>query len=102
MRQHRTRNLEVPGSRSAPRNDALENRGLTDRFAKPRFEEIEVAAFIGLPDVPREHPAIAAFKPRLRLLPFGAALLQLRFTDVQIDAARGDVEGDLVAILHQR
>src|SRR3954468_25101255 len=55
----------------------LINRRLLDRGAKAGFEEVEVAAFIGLPDMPREHPAIAALEARLRLLPFGAAFCKL-------------------------
>src|SRR5258707_15206696 len=49
------------------------NRRLADRRAKAGFEEIEVAAFTALFDVPGEHPAITALKAALRLLPFGAA-----------------------------
>src|SRR4051794_16410553 len=35
----------------------LINRRLSDRRAEAGFEEIEIAAFVGLLDVPREHPA---------------------------------------------
>src|SRR5205085_9463746 len=65
----------------------LINRRLLDRRAKAGLEEIEIAAFIGLFDVPREHPAIAAFEPRLRLLPFGAAFCELDFRHIEIDSA---------------
>src|SRR5450631_147608 len=78
------------------------NHGLADRRAKIRFEEVKVAALIGLPDVAGEHPAIAALEAGLRLFPCGAALCQLRLRNIEIDAARGDVERDAVAVLHER
>src|SRR6202030_133417 len=80
----------------------LINRRLAHRRAEGGFEEIEIAAFVGLLDVPCKHPAIAALEAPLRLLPIGAALFQFRLADVEIDAARGDVERNLVAVLHQR
>src|SRR6202012_1550486 len=54
--------------------DALINRGLADRGAEIRFQEIEIAALIGLLDMAREHPAIAALVASLRLLPGRATL----------------------------
>src|ERR1041385_7193240 len=80
----------------------LINRGLLDRRAKAGFEEVEVAALVGLLDMPREHPAIAAFEPRLRLLPFGAAFCKLGFRDIEMDGAGCNVERDAVAVPHQR
>src|ERR1043166_1024442 len=78
------------------------NRRLLHRRAKTGFEEVEVAALVGLLDVPREHPAIAALEPGLRLLPCGPAFGKLRFGHIEIDAACRDVERDAVAVLHQR
>src|SRR5216684_2866429 len=114
MRQHRTRNLEVPGSQrslssGAHSRDPLArsgttesiNRRLADRRAEAGFEEIEIAAFVGLLDVLREHPAISAFEAALRLLPFGAAFGKLGFRDIEIDGACADIKGDAVAGSHQ-
>src|SRR5215472_18422049 len=78
------------------------NRRLTDRLAKAGLEEIEIAAFIGLLDVTRKHPAVAALEARGGLLPLGAAPGELRLAHIEVDAARGDVERDLVAVPHQR
>src|SRR5437868_15017995 len=80
----------------------LVNRRLLHRRAKARFEEVEVAALVGLLDVPREHPAIAALEPRLRLLPCSAAFCKLGVRNIEIDGAGGNVERDAVAVLHQR
>src|SRR6266849_3107214 len=104
-----TRNLEVPRCAiahlrfaSRPGTTTSVNRRLADRRAKAGFEKIEIAALIGLPDVTREHPAIAALKTGLGRLPFGAAFCQSRFGYIEIDAARRDVERDAVAVAHQR
>src|SRR5262249_11306530 len=78
------------------------NRGFIDRLAETGLEEIEVASLIGLLDVLGEHPAIAALEAALGLLPGGAAFCQFRLIHIEIDGARGDIERDLVAILHQR
>src|SRR5215471_3167237 len=75
---------------------------LADGCAEGGFEKVEVAAFIGLLDVAREHPAIAAREATLRLLPFGAAFGKLGLGDIEVDGARGDIERDAVAVLHQR
>src|SRR5260370_24576805 len=56
----------------APRNDGLINRRLPDRRTKAGFEEIEIAALVGLFDMFGEHPAIAALQAALPLLPLGA------------------------------
>src|SRR5712671_2127895 len=58
------------------RNDESINRRLADRGAESGFEKIEVAAFVGLFDVFRKHPAIAALETALRLFPFAAAPCQ--------------------------
>src|SRR5579863_5207808 len=96
----------LPGAKSAARlrgeRRLLKNRWLADRRAERGFEEIEVAAFIGLLDVPGEHPAIAARVARGGLLPYGTTLFQFGLPHVEIDAARRDVERDLVAVFHQR
>src|SRR5690348_6711041 len=67
------------------------NRGLVDRLAETGLEEVEVAAFIGLPDVLGEHPAIAALEPARGLLPCGAAFCELGFAHIEIDGARGNI-----------
>src|SRR5882672_1579412 len=92
------------GLAAAPRPGmtALINRRLVDRLAESRLQEIEIAAFIGLLDVAREHPAIAALEAAFGLLPFGAAFCEFRLGHIEIDGARGDVEGDAVAVAHQR
>src|SRR5689334_20511688 len=47
----------------APRNDvSLINHRFSDGCAKAGFQEIEITAFIGLTDVARKHPAIAALE----------------------------------------
>src|SRR5690349_13821007 len=78
------------------------NRGLVDRLAEAGLEEVEVAAFIGLLDMFREHPAIAALEAALGRLPFGSALGKLGLAHVETDGARGDIERDSVAVLHER
>src|SRR5712671_6931296 len=101
--------LWIPGSRyarpqmrnCASGNDELINRRLTDRRSKTGLKEIEIATFIGLLDVPGEHPAIAALKTALRRLPFGAAFGQFRLRHIEVDGAGVDVERDAVAVLHQ-
>src|ERR1700693_4278596 len=105
--QDQTRNLEIlrcavahRSSLRTPERRGLINRRLADRRAEGGFEEIEIAAFVGLLDVPGKHPAIAALEAPLRLLPFGAALFQFRLADVEIDGADGDIERDLVAVLY--
>src|SRR5437588_298329 len=70
--------------------------------AEARFQEIEVATFVGLLDVLGEHPAVAAFIARLGFLPGGAALGQLLVRDVHVDGALIDIERDHVAGAHQR
>src|SRR4051812_14278404 len=65
--------------RFAPRNNQSINCRLLHRRAKTGFEEVEVAAFICLADVPREHPAIAALEAGFGLLPFGASPHQFGF-----------------------
>src|SRR5450631_41046 len=85
-----------------PGMTTLINRRLADRRTKAGFEEVKVAAFIGLLDVAGEHPAIAALESGFGLLPFGAAFCQLRLRHIEIDAARSDVERNAVAVLHQR
>src|SRR5258708_2792748 len=91
------------GLAAAPRPGmtALINRWFADRLAESGFQEIEIAAFIGLLDVAREHPAIAALEAAFGLLPFGAAFCEFGLGHIEIDGARGDVEGDAVAVAHQ-
>src|SRR3954467_3592774 len=85
-----------------PRNDSSINRRLAHRRSKAGFEEIEIAALVGLLDMLGEHPAIAALETPFRLLPFGAALCQLGFRHVEIDGAGADVQCDHVPIPPQR
>src|SRR5579862_2749484 len=84
------------GLASRPGMTSLVNRRLADRRAETAFEEIEIAAFIGLFDVPGEHPAIAALKTDFRLLPGGAAFCQFGLRHIEIDGALGDIERDHV------
>src|SRR5213596_1319376 len=60
-------------------------------------EEIEVAAFVGLPDMGGEHGAIAAGVARRGLLPGCAAAIELFLGDVEMDAPRRHVQLDRVA-----
>src|SRR5262249_38700511 len=60
-------------------------------------EEVEVAAWGGLAGVGGERGAVAARMGRRRLLPGGGAAVELVVADVQMDAARGDIDLDLVA-----
>src|SRR5689334_13345907 len=66
-----------------------------------REQEIEIAAFVGLADMLRKHRAIAALVMRLRRGPGGTALCKLLVGDMQVNAASGDIDLDLVAGLHQ-
>ena len=63
--------------RRAVRMTTLINRRLIDRRAETGFEKIEIAAVIGLLDVFRKHPAIAALEAGRGRLPRGAALGEL-------------------------
>src|SRR5207244_2102562 len=78
------------------------DRGFFNRGAETGFQEVEIAALVGLLNVAREHPAIAPLEAGFRRLPFGPALCQLRFGHIETDAARRDVERDPVAVTHQR
>src|SRR5215475_15391214 len=60
-------------------------------------EEIEVAAFIGLPDMGGEHGAIAARVARRRLFPGRAAAIEFFLGDVEMNAPRRHVHLDRVA-----
>ena len=69
----------------------------------PCFEEVEVAALVGLRDVLQVQRAVAAAVLRRGRLPVGPALLQLLVGDVQRRAAaRGHVELDHVAVADER
>ncbi len=76
--------------------------GLGHRGAEARFEKIEVAAFVGLQDMAREHPAVAAFVPRRRRRPGGFAAREFFIAHVEVDRARRHIDADRVAALHQR
>jgi len=59
-------------------------------------EKIEIAALVGLADMLGEHRAVAARIMRRRRPPGGAPAGKLLLADVQMDAARGDVDLDLI------
>src|SRR3954468_1465893 len=66
------------------------------------FEEVEVAAAIGLRDVQRIEMPEAARVLRFGPFPLGAPARQLRIVDAQRETARGNVELDDVAVAHER
>src|SRR5712692_5998027 len=57
-------------------------------------EEIEIAALVGLADMGGEHRAVAARVARRRRPPCGAAAVELVVADMQVDAARRDIDLD--------
>src|SRR5215510_10145988 len=65
-------------------------------------EEIEIAAFVGLPDMGGEHGPVAAKVARGGLLPGCAAAIEFLLRDVQVDAPRRHVQLDRVAGLNER
>src|SRR5258707_6583278 len=65
-------------------------------------EEIEIAAFVGLPDMGGEHGPIAAKVAWRRLFPRRAAAIEFLLRDVQVDAPRRYVDLDHVAGLNER
>src|SRR5262249_50419484 len=65
-------------------------------------EEIEIAAFVGLPDMGGEHGPIAAEVAWGRLFPRRAAAVEFLLRDVQVDAPRRHVDLDRVAGLNER
>src|SRR6185369_16417073 len=66
------------------------------------FEEIEVAALVGLGDVLLIEHAVAAHEPRRRLFPRGAARCELGVAHLELELARVDVELDQIPVAHQR
>src|SRR5439155_14839564 len=68
---------------------------------KLRLQEVKVAALVGLEDVPEVEPAVAADVTGCGGAPHSAAADQLGGGDVQLEAAAGDVQLDLVAIPHE-
>src|SRR3954470_15920171 len=74
------------------------------RFSNRRraFEEVEVAAAIGLRDVQRiempEAARVLGFGP----FPLGAPARQLGIVDAERETARGNIELDDVAVAHER
>src|SRR5687767_8453953 len=62
---------------------------LFNRLAEPGLEEVEVAALVGLLDVAREHPAVAALVAGLLWRQGGAASGQLRLRHLHADRAGG-------------
>jgi hypothetical protein len=65
------------------------------------FEKIEIAALVGLADMLGIHRAVAARVSAAAAASRRRGGAQLLVADVQMDAAGGDVELDLVAVLHQ-
>src|SRR6516165_5010980 len=65
-------------------------------------EEIEIAAFVGLPDMGGEHGAVAAKVARRGLFPGRAAAVEFLLRDVQVDAPCRHVHLDRVAGLNER
>ena len=64
-------------------------------------QKIKVAAGIGLADMARKHPTIAALEARLGGLPVLPPSAQVFIADGQVDAPRGHVDFNDVAILDQ-
>src|SRR5262245_40255666 len=64
------------------------------------FEEIEVAALVGLLYVLREDRAVATLILACRGLPGALALRQLGVGDLQVQLTRGHIQRDQVAVLH--
>src|SRR5262249_25856855 len=65
------------------------------------FEEIEIAALIGLRDVALIERAVTALVARLGFLPGRAAACKLRGGHLKPELACRDVELDRIAVLHQ-
>src|SRR6218665_576720 len=70
-------------------------------LAEAGFQEVEVAAFVGLPDMAIEQPAIAAFVARGRRRRWGCAAGQFRVADGQRGAPGGHADAEAVAGLDQ-
>src|SRR6185437_2457757 len=78
--------------------------GLMDfRVRRPRgaLEKTEVAPLVGLADMVREQPPVAARIAGRRRPPGRAALFELPVAHVQAQAPAGNVEFDHVAVAHQ-
>src|SRR5215218_6207762 len=72
------------------------------RHRRAGLQEVEVAALVGLRDVLQVQRAVAAAVLRGRLLPVGAALLQLLVGHLELETAPRDVQLDQVAGADQR
>src|SRR6218665_1161751 len=79
-----------------------EDVGLGHWLAEAGFQEVEVAAFVGLPDMAIEQPAIAAFVARRRRRPWCLGAAQSRVADVEMDAPRGHGDADAAPGLARR
>src|SRR3954469_10192563 len=77
-----------------------ENVGLGGR--RPGLQEIEIAALVGLGDMPVEDHAIATPEARRRFHPRVPALCQFTLRNQHLEPAVRHVEHDLVAGLDQR
>src|SRR5947209_16407342 len=76
--------VENPDFHEKPGVEKLMNFRLRDLSLAG--EKIEIAALVGLPDMGGEHGAVAARVARRRLLPGGAAAVELLLADVEMDA----------------
>src|SRR3989304_2639455 len=70
------------------------------RHACGALEEIEIAAFVGLPDMARENSAVSAGAAGSRPFPGLAPSGEFRFVDFQVQGSFRDVELDRVAAPH--
>src|SRR3954462_5260110 len=65
-------------------------------------QEIEIAAFVGLRDMPREKRAIPSTEARRRGFPLRATLREIGIAHLELELAFIDVELDQVTVLHER
>src|SRR5438128_538596 len=89
----------VPRERSSVDCRELMNFRLGNRAE--RCEKIEIAAFVGLADMLRVKRAVAAWVTWCGLFPGSAAAGNFFVQNVQMDAARGHIDFDLVAGLDE-
>src|SRR5258708_3575826 len=71
-------------------------------YGAERRQKIEIASLVGLPDVFGIQSAVAARITWAWRLPAGAAARHDLVADMQVDAARRNVDLDLVTGLHER
>src|SRR5262245_1090650 len=71
------------------------------RSSFPSKQKIEIASFIGLPDMGRVHRSVTALVARRRRSPGAAAARELFVGGLEMDAPRTGVDLDLVARLNE-